>query len=111
VALTANFDISVALLLLLGLAGVIFTTTANTLLQLRVPNELRGRVMSVYLLLFLGTTPIGGLLVGTLARSLGVGEALVLCAALCLAGIGAALLYGRTGLIPQPGAESAPAQP
>jgi MFS family permease len=79
----------------LGCAGVIFTTSANTLLQLTVPNELRGRVMSLYILLFAGTTPIGGFLIGTLSSNLGVVWALLICAGLCLAGVMGALLYDR----------------
>jgi MFS family permease len=79
----------------MGFAGVSFSTAANTLLQLRVPDELRGRVMSVYSLLFMGSTPVGGLFIGATAHSFGVPDALLICAAVCLAGIGGALLYGR----------------
>jgi len=52
-------------------------------------------VMSVYSLLFMGSTPVGGLFIGATAHSFGVPDALLLCAAICLAGVGAALLYGR----------------
>ena len=50
--------------------------TANTTIQLTVPDELRGRVMSVYTTVFAGSTPIGGLLAGTLASHYGVPFAL-----------------------------------
>jgi len=103
VALTTTYGLALAVLIALGFAGVVFTTTANTLLQLEVPNELRGRVMSVYTLLFMGSTPVGGLLVGSVAHALGVANALVLCAALCLLGVGATLIYGRyapAGVVP-----------
>lgn len=100
VALTSNYLIAIVILLVLGFAGILFTTTASTLLQMRVPDELRGRVTSLYLLLFMGSTPIGGLLVGASANAWGVPLALVLCAALCLLGVGGAMLYQqRTGAL------------
>jgi len=95
VALSAHFALTAILLMALGGAGVFFTTSANTLLQLTVPNELRGRVMSLYILLFAGTTPIGGFLIGTLSSTLGPVGALLICAGLCLVGVAGALLYDR----------------
>ena len=93
VAASTNFVLTASLLVALGFAAIIFSTTANTLLQLTVPDELRGRVMSLYILLFAGTTPIGGFLIGTLSSMLGVSWALGICATLCLAGVSGALLY------------------
>jgi MFS family permease len=95
VAISTNYAISGALLIALGFAGILFSTSANTLLQLNVPDALRGRVMSLYMLLFAGSTPIGGLLIGTLSNLIGVSETLLVCAALCLLGIGGALVYRR----------------
>ena len=93
VAVTPFFSLSSALLVALGFAGVTFATTANTLLQLKVPNELRGRVISLYFLLFAGSTPIGGFLTGVAASAFGVPVALLLCAFLCLVGVGGIALY------------------
>lgn len=95
VALSPIFVLSAGLLAALGFAGITFATTANTLIQLKVPDELRGRVMGLYMLLFAGTTPIGGLLIGTVSDAVGVPAALLLCAGLCAVGIGGALLYRR----------------
>lgn len=95
VAVSSNYALSSLLLVALGFAGILFSTSANTLLQLIVPDELRGRVMSIYMLLFAGSTPIGGLLIGGLSGRIGVSEALLICAALCLLGVGVALLYKR----------------
>ena len=53
--------------------------------------------MSVYSLLFMGSTPVGGLFIGARADSFGVPKALLLCAALCLTGVGAPLSTARTG--------------
>ncbi|HEU5015864.1 MAG TPA: MFS transporter [Roseiflexaceae bacterium] len=95
VAISTSFVISGALLVMLGFAGILFSTSANTLLQLAVPDELRGRVLSLYMLLFAGSTPIGGFLIGSLSNVIGVSETLLICAGLCLLGIGGALIYRR----------------
>lgn len=58
--------------------------TVNTMLQNDVPDELRGRVMSLYTLVFLGFIPIGNLIVGTLAHYLGTPHAVALSASLCI---------------------------
>lgn len=93
VAFATNFTLSAILLVALGFAGITFATTANSLLQLTVPDELRGRVMSLYILLFAGSTPIGGFLIGTLSDIIGVSWTLFLCAVLCFLGVSAAALY------------------
>jgi MFS family permease len=77
----------------LGFASIAFTTSANSRLQLEVPDALRGRVMSLYTLLFAGTTPIGGLVTGFLAEHLGVQWALGIEAVICGAGVIAGLTY------------------
>ena len=46
--------------------------TANTLVQSTVPDSLRGRVMSVYMMVFVGFFPIGSLIAGTVAENFGV---------------------------------------
>ncbi|NNJ10353.1 MFS transporter [Chloroflexales bacterium ZM16-3] len=103
-ATTSTFAVAVALLFALGFAGISFTTAANTVIQLRVPDDLRGRVSSLYFMLFAGSTPIGGLLIGGAASLFGVPKALLLCATLCLIGVGAAVAYQRSiSHLPQAG--------
>lgn len=87
--------LTLSLLVVLGVTSIIFSASANTRLQLAAPPTLRGRVMSLYFLLFAGTTPIGGLLVGVLAARLGVQPAVIVMGAICLAGVGGAGLLGR----------------
>lgn len=94
-ALVPVLSVTMALLAALGFAGIIFTTSANTLLQLAAPDALRGRVLSLYWMLFAGSTPVGALLIGALSRSVGVPETLVICAGLALLGVGLGALYGR----------------
>jgi predicted MFS family arabinose efflux permease len=52
-----------------GFFMIIFFATANTAVQTRVPDELRGRVMGIYALAFLGLTPFGSLLAGAVAKT------------------------------------------
>lgn len=85
--------VTAVLLVGTGFCGIVFHTTANTRLQLIVPNELRGRVMSMYSLLFVGTTPIGSLLVGGLAQRQGVDTAVVEMAVLCGLTVLLAVIY------------------
>jgi len=71
----------------LALSGVGFVTqnvTINTLIQSAVPDELRGRVMSVYMLLFFGSTPFASLMAGALGQAFGVRAAIAIGSAITL---------------------------
>jgi MFS family permease len=70
-ALSRNFPLSCFFLALTGAGMVSITTTVNTLLQMLVQDEMRGRVMSMYALAFIGLPPLGGLLIGALADIIG----------------------------------------
>ncbi len=68
---------TVALLLLLtGASGIVATTGCNTALQLLAPDELRGRVMSLYTWVYGGAYPVGSFLVGAISERYGVAVAL-----------------------------------
>jgi MFS family permease len=92
-ALSSNFWITFALFVIVGFTGITSATGASSLLQLNTPEQLRGRVLSINLLLTMGSTPIGGFFVGTVAQFAGVETALVVCAVLCLVGVGIAVVY------------------
>ena len=77
-------------LMLLGAASVTFAATINSTLQLAVSPEMRGRVMALYSVVFLGSTPIGGPLAGWLAQSYDPRIALLLAGASGLAAAWAA---------------------
>ena len=79
--------LTVVLLFASGFLAVMFMTSANTLLQLGVPGNMRGRVMGIYVLLFFGTMPIGSYLIGFLAQRISVGSTILVMAALCAVGI------------------------
>jgi MFS family permease len=69
---TPNLGISLVLLALVGWGTVTQLVTMNMLIQLQVPNELRGRVFSVYLWGIQGVAPFGSLLIGGIAQTWGV---------------------------------------
>jgi MFS family permease len=93
IAASQWFLVTAALLVVLGVVSIFFSTTINTTLQLVVPDELRGRVMSIFFLLFAGTTPIGGWLTGTFGEIIGVPETLAIEAGICGLGLAVALAY------------------
>lgn len=80
-----QFGPTAAVLMALGFAQIVFMTSCNTTVQIAVPDELRGRVMGLYALVFAGMTPIGALIMGTVAEHWGVSRA-------CAVGGGAGLL-------------------
>jgi tetratricopeptide (TPR) repeat protein len=58
-------------LLVVGFAATVQMAATNTIVQSRVPDELRGRIMAVYATMFMGVQPIGSLLAGYVARRFG----------------------------------------
>jgi MFS family permease len=88
-ALSSSFTLSMVLLAVAGFAMILNNATVNALLQSLVPDELRGRVMSVYVFMFLGMAPLGSLQAGALARWLGAPAALAIGAVALIAVIAA----------------------
>jgi MFS family permease len=86
-----------ALLAVTGVCGLTTATTANAVMQTTVAPELRGRVTGVYVLVFMGGTPLGSPIVGWLAGQIGVRWTQSLCGALTTAAaLGAAYWLART---------------
>lgn len=77
-----------------GGASVIFSSTTNSTLQLRADPAMRGRVVALYIVAFMGSTPIGGPLVGVIGQLAGPRAALGAGAAGCLVAAALALIYG-----------------
>jgi MFS family permease len=92
-ALSMSFWLSMLLLIATGLAGITCATAVNSLLQLNTPEQLRGRVLSINVLLTQGSTPIGGFFLGSLGEVAGVATAILTCAVFCLFGVGMAVSY------------------
>jgi predicted MFS family arabinose efflux permease len=80
-----QFHVAAAILFVVGLSQIVFLTSCNTTVQVAVPDELRGRVVSVYMLVFAGMTPVGAFLVGAVAEAFGVPAAFTFGGGLALA--------------------------
>lgn len=93
VGLSGWLPLTIALLFLTGVASNTYTSTASARLQLLTPPALRGRVMSLNTLLFLGSAPLGSLTVGFLAQHQGVQVTIVEMSIVCLIGVAAAIWY------------------
>jgi MFS family permease len=76
--LMPTFDLFLALLVPTGVAMMTFATAANATMQLGVRREMRGRVMGLYMLVFLGTNPFGAPVIGWLSEVLGPRAGIVL---------------------------------
>jgi len=77
---TSLYPLSLLLAYGLGVGFMVQFTTINTLLQTRVEDEFRGRVMGLYTITFFGFAPFGNLLIGFLGQTLGLGIAMSLFA-------------------------------
>jgi predicted MFS family arabinose efflux permease len=96
-ALTREFPVALGLMVLVGFGSIFMAATGNATIQLAVPDQLRGRVMSVYTTVFSASVPIGGLAMGAVASGFGVPVAIALGGALSVVvGLGA-LAWGRGG--------------
>jgi MFS family permease len=71
VAVMPTLNLAVLGMLLVGFFSINFTSLANTMLQLEADDEHRGRVMSLWTMAMLGSTPIGGPIIGSIAEHLG----------------------------------------
>jgi len=85
-SLSRHFWLSVALLIPVGFAFLLQMSSSNTLIQSMVPDELRGRVMSAYSMMFMGMAPLGALLAGTLAESFGAPATIAIGGGVCILG-------------------------
>jgi MFS family permease len=92
-ALSRSFWLSAALLFPVGFFMMTQTAASNTLVQTMVPDELRGRVMSVYSMMFMGMAPFGALLAGALATRIGAPATVAAGGVVCI--VGAALFAQR----------------
>ena len=70
-ALSSSFWLGAAMLFIGGIAVTIFSTIISTFIQVTVPNELRGRVMSLYSITLIGLPSLGAMGSGSLAELLG----------------------------------------
>jgi MFS family permease len=90
-SLSRSFWLSAALLVPAGFSMMIEMAASNTLIQMLTPDALRGRVMAVYSMMFMGMAPCGSLLAGTLAHHIGAPATVIVGGATCVVG---AALFG-----------------
>ena len=83
-SLSHLYILSLLLIASVGFSQIAFSTIANTTIQTITPDHLRGRVMSVYMTVFAGSTPIGNLFAGGLAHLFGASISLLVAASLSL---------------------------
>jgi MFS family permease len=96
VAAAPNVIVAGALMIPLGAASMGFLATMNSTLQLTAADDMRGRVMAIYFVLFLGSTPIGAPIVGWIAETFDPRAALVVGGLATIAGC----IYGLLKLPP-----------
>jgi MFS family permease len=108
---------SILMMLVTGFGMMQGTTVSNTIIQTLVDGKMRGRVMSFYMMAFVGMAPFGSLLAGALAHAFGAPRTVIFSGGMCLAGglwfstqrnaIRKQMrpIYERLGIVPQPVAE------
>ncbi len=82
-----NMNLSLILLAFIGWGTVTQLVTMNTMIQMEVPNDLRGRVFSIYFWALQGVAPFGSIMVGWLAQTWNVQTAIVTGGVACLLGV------------------------
>jgi MFS family permease len=109
-AAAPTFPLQLLSLVPLGAMSVTFAAGVNSALQLAVEPQMRGRVMALYSVVFLGSTPVGGPITGWLSEAAGPRAGLVLGGvAAIVAGIVARRAFARSGLAAAEQAGAAPA--
>jgi MFS family permease len=93
IGLTRNLPIMLALIMFSGWGMVTMLATMNTLIQLEVPDKLRGRVFSTYLWGLQGVAPFGSLVIGWMAQNWSEPTTALISGLVCLLAIGGIHLF------------------
>lgn len=91
VALTPHIEICILWMVMIGMSVSVQLSSTNAYLQTNSPVYMRGRVMSIYIWIFSGFSPLGSMLAGFIAEHTGVIATAVICGSLCLFG---SIFYG-----------------
>jgi MFS family permease len=86
-ALSRSFPLSLAILVIVGGMATMSMSTTNMIIQLRVPAEFRGRIMSMYTMIAMGSMPLGSMVLGTVADFIGVPQTLLIGGIGCIAAL------------------------
>ncbi len=93
IPLSRSLWIAMIIIALMGWGAVTQLATMNTLIQLQVPDNLRGRVFSIYLWALQGITPFGSLLIGWMTQEFNLSTTALLCGLVSLLVIGGIQLF------------------
>jgi predicted MFS family arabinose efflux permease len=93
-ALSRSYALTMAVMPVIGFCMVSQVATINTIIQHSVPDQIRGRVMSVFTFMFMGMMPLGSFIAGTIAENFGAPAAVLTGAAACTVAL-AALYWGQ----------------
>jgi MFS family permease len=91
-SLSRTYWLSLCVLVPMGFSMMTQMASSNTLIQVMVPDRLRGRIMAVYSMMFMGMAPLGSLLYGALAERIGAPRTLTLGGSIAIVG---AILFAR----------------
>ncbi len=83
-SISKTFWISIIVITIGGWGMVSYLASANSFIQVSVPDDLRGRVMSVYSFVFLGLVPVGNAIMGVAADMVGTADAVMMGGLICL---------------------------
>jgi MFS family permease len=112
-SLTNTVWLALPCLVVTGFGFMVQMASSNTVIQTIVDDEKRGRVMSFYMMAFLGTAPFGSLIAGSLSSRIGAGNTLLLGGTCCIAGalwfanalpairVAVRPIYVRLGILPE----------
>jgi len=78
--------LSLVMMFITGFALIRQTTSSNTVVQMIVDDDKRGRVMSLFAMAFIGMSPFGSLLIGSIADKIGAPNALIISGVCCILG-------------------------
>jgi predicted MFS family arabinose efflux permease len=95
VSAVRQFEVAMPVLFVVGFAGITATAGSNTTLQLSAPDALRGRVMSIYTLIFGGSFPIAAFIIGAISERWGVSVAFLGAGVLGLTALAAIVVRWR----------------
>lgn len=84
-SMSRDFALSVVCLVVTGFGMMLFLAVSNTIVQVASPDELRGRMLSLRTLVFMGLAPLGALQVGTVAQHMGVQTSMAGGGIVCIA--------------------------
>lgn len=101
------FELAVAINAAAGFGMILYAASTNTLIQLTVEESFRGRIMSLYTLMFIGTAPAGSFVLGAVAERFGAPAATMISGSVCA--IGATWVFFRLRTLARREAEPATA--